>query len=328
MNKKRILALLAALSISTCAVPVFSEEAAFPVEIEHAYGTTMIEEQPERVVTLFDSNSDAVLALGVAPVGVSKVGYGNVEENGLLPWTNAAFEKLGVTPNVFDDTEGTDYEAVNAAEPDLVLIPNSGVTEEEYERLSQIAPTVPYAKIAYATTWEEEAEVTAKALGKEAEGAELIENTKALIAEKLAEHPELEGKTAAFCYIDPSNLSMVYIYMPLDPRAAFLEELGMKVPESITSMAGDGDFSVDLSAENIDLLNDVDVIVCYGDDSLLGELQANELMSTVPAIANGAVATIGDDSDLYMGTYATVLSIPAVIDEYLDLLSVAAAKVQ
>lgn len=328
MNKKRILALLAALSISTCAVPVFSEEAAFPVEIEHAYGTTMIEEQPERVVTLFDSNSDAVLALGVAPVGVSKVGYGNVEENGLLPWTNAAFEKLGVTPNVFDDTEETDYEAVNAAEPDLVLIPNSGVTEEEYERLSQIAPTVPYAKIAYATTWEEEAEVTAKALGKEAEGAELIENTKALIAEKLAEHPELEGKTAAFCYIDPSNLSMVYIYMPLDPRAAFLEELGMKVPESITSMAGDGDFSVDLSAENIDLLNDVDVIVCYGDDSLLGELQANELMSTVPAIANGAVATIGDDSDLYMGTYATVLSIPAVIDEYLDLLSVAAAKVQ
>lgn len=215
MNKKRILALLAALSISTCAVPVFAEEAAFPVEIEHAYGTTMIEEQPERVVTLFDSNSDAVLALGVAPVGVSKVGYGNVEENGLLPWTNAAFEKLGVTPNVFDDTEGTDYEAVNAAEPDLVLIPNSGVTEEEYERLSQIAPTVPYAKIAYATTWEEEAEVTAKALGKEAAGAELIENTKALIAEKLAEHPELEGKTAAFCYIDPSNLSMVYIYMPL-----------------------------------------------------------------------------------------------------------------
>ena len=230
MNRKKILALLAALSISSSTAPVFAEESAFPVEIEHAYGTTTIEEQPERVVTLFDSNSDAVLALGVAPVGISKVGYGNVEENGLLPWTNAAFEKLGVTPNVFDDAEGTDYEAVNAAEPDLVLIPNSGVTEEEYERLSQIAPTVPYAKIAYATTWEEEAEVTAKALGKEAEGAELIESTKALIAEKLAEHPELEGKTAAFCYIDPSNLSMVYIYMPLDPRAAFLEELGMKVP--------------------------------------------------------------------------------------------------
>ena len=205
MNRKKILALLAALSISSSTAPVFAEESAFPVEIEHAYGTTTIEEQPERVVTLFDSNSDAVLALGVAPVGISKVGYGNVEENGLLPWTNAAFEKLGVTPNVFDDAEGTDYEAVNAAEPDLVLIPNSGVTEEEYERLSQIAPTVPYAKIAYATTWEEEAEVTAKALGKEAEGAELIESTKALIAEKLAEHPELEGKTAAFCYIDPSN---------------------------------------------------------------------------------------------------------------------------
>ncbi len=88
---------------------------------------------------------------------------------------------------------------------------------------------------------------------------------------------------------------MVYIYMPLDPRAAFLEELGMKVPESITSMAGDGDFSVDLSAENIDLLNDVDVIVCYGDDSLLGELQANELMSTVPADCKRGSSNDGDD---------------------------------
>lgn len=170
--------------------------------------------------------------------------------------------------------------------------------------------------------------VTAKALGMEEEGAQLIADTKDLIADKLSEHPELEGKTAAFCYIDPSNLSMVYIYMPLDPRAAFLEELGMKVPEAITSMAGAEDFSVDLSAENIDLLNDVDVIVCYGDDSLIGQLQADELMNTVPAVKNGAIAVISSDSDLYMGTYATVLSIPAVIDEYLDLLGAAAQNVQ
>ena len=329
-NKKLFFSLITAISVFSAAVlPSFAEEASsFPVEIEHAYGTTSIEAQPERVVTLFDSNSDAVLALGVAPVGVSAVGYGNVEENGLLPWTNDAFEKLGVTPNVFQDTDGTDYEAVNAADPDLILIPNSGVTEEDYNRLSEIAPTVPFAKTAYATTWEEEMTVTARALGMEEEGAQLIADTKDLIADKLSGHPELEGKTAAFCYIDPSNLSMVYIYMPLDPRAAFLEELGMKVPESITSMAGAEDFSVDLSAENIDLLNDVDVIVCYGDDSLIEQLQADELMNTVPAVKNGAIAVISSDSDLYMGTYATVLSIPAVIDEYLDLLGTAAQNVQ
>ena len=329
-NKKLFFSLITAVSVfSAAAMPSFAAEASsFPVEIEHAYGTTSIEAQPERIVTLFDSNSDSVLALGIAPVGVSAVGYGNVEENGLLPWTNDAFEKLGITPNVFQDTDGTDYEAVNATDPDLILIPNSGVTEEDYNRLSEIAPTVPFAKTAYATTWEEEMTITAKALGMEEEGAQLIADTKDLIADKLSEHPELEGKTAAFCYIDPSNLSMVYIYMPLDPRAAFLEELGMKVPEAITSMAGAEDFSVDLSAENIDLLNDVDVIVCYGDDSLIGQLQADELMNTVPAVKNGAIAVISSDSDLYMGTYATVLSIPAVIDEYLDLLGAAAQNVQ
>lgn len=86
-NKKLFFSLITAVSVfSAATMPSFAAEASsFPVEIEHAYGTTSIEAQPERIVTLFDSNSDAVLALGIAPVGVSAVGYGNVEENGLLP---------------------------------------------------------------------------------------------------------------------------------------------------------------------------------------------------------------------------------------------------
>ena len=42
----------------------------------------------------------------------------------------------------------------------------SGDAKTDLHRLSEIAPTVPYKEIAYATTWREEVEVTAKALGK------------------------------------------------------------------------------------------------------------------------------------------------------------------
>lgn len=77
-------------------------------------------------MTLFDSNSDAVLALGVAPVAYQRLDMEMWKKTDCFRGQMQAFEKLGVTPNVFDDTEGTDYEAVNAAEPDLVLIPNSG----------------------------------------------------------------------------------------------------------------------------------------------------------------------------------------------------------
>ena len=44
--------------------------AAFPVTIEHKYGETTIPEQPERVVTVGFADQDALLALGVSPVGI------------------------------------------------------------------------------------------------------------------------------------------------------------------------------------------------------------------------------------------------------------------
>ena len=305
-----------------------SDAAAFPVTIQHAYGETVIETQPERVVTLFDSNADAVLALGVVPVGVSKIGYGVVDENGQTSWTAAAFEALGAEVNAFDDTAGIDFEAVSDAAPDVIICPNSGISQEEYDRLCEIAPTIPYTEMAYAITWAEQVAVTAKALGMEEEGQKLIEDTNTIIADTVAANPVLEGKTAAFCWIDPADLSVIYIYMPLDPRAGFLEELGLAFPEELDALSEEGAYAVTVSSENIDVLNCVDIIVCYGEESVIGELQSNPVINTVPAVANGAIVPISSTSELYMGTYATVLSVPYVLDEYVGLLADAAAEIQ
>lgn len=59
---------------------------AFPITIEHAFGKTVIEQEPERVVCLAWSNMEAPLALGIAPVGYSAPNYGLVDENGTWPW--------------------------------------------------------------------------------------------------------------------------------------------------------------------------------------------------------------------------------------------------
>ena len=72
----------------------------------------MIESKPERVATVGWENQDTPLALGVAPVGVSAANYGLVTENNLHPWTDEAFQSLGVdSPVVFNDVDGLDYEA-------------------------------------------------------------------------------------------------------------------------------------------------------------------------------------------------------------------------
>ena len=55
---------------------VTSETDAFPVTIEHAFGSTTIEKEPQRVATLGWSDQDHVAALGVVPVGATKITYG------------------------------------------------------------------------------------------------------------------------------------------------------------------------------------------------------------------------------------------------------------
>ncbi|MBE5910221.1 iron-siderophore ABC transporter substrate-binding protein [Pseudobutyrivibrio sp.] len=304
-------------------------EDAFPITIEHAFGETVIESKPERIVTLSWANQDPILALGEIPVGVSAANYGLVTDNILHPWTDDAFKALGVdTPNVFNDETGWDYEAIAACEPDIIIASYSGFTEEEYNLLSEIAPVVPYIETAWKTNWRDQTIVNGTAIGKKAEAEELVAQTDELIAEKLTAYPELEGKTAGYFWITQEDMSTFYAYLPNDPRASYLNDLGFETPESILSLAeSSDDFSVTISRENAELLNDVDIMVVYGDEGLLEALQADPLMSQIPAVKNGAVVLIDSTSALAAATTPSILSIPYAIDDYLDVLSEAAKKI-
>src|SRR5690606_21943753 len=126
----------------------------YPIVIKHAFGEAVIESKPERVVTIQWANHDVVLALGVVPVGFSAANYGVQDDSGLLPWTAAKLKELNATePNIFQDTDGLDFEAISDANPDVILAAYSGITQEDYDVLSQIAPVVAYQSKPWATTW-------------------------------------------------------------------------------------------------------------------------------------------------------------------------------
>ena len=350
--KKRLLTLLLATSIITSLVGCgansseapaqesteetaadttsVEENTEFPITIKHAFGETTIEQKPERIVNLGWGNQDTTLALGVVPVGVSAANYGLMTDNKLHLWTDDAFAALGETsPNVFDDETGWDYEAIAACEPDIIIASYSGFTEEEYNLLSEIAPVVPYLETAWKTNWREQTITNATAMGMKEEGEKLVEETDALIEEKLANYPALEGKTAGYFWISQDDMSTFYAYLPNDPRASYLNDLGLETPESILSLAeSTEDFSVTLSRENTDLLNDVDIMVVYGDEGLLEAMQADPLMSQIPAVKNGAVVLIDSTTALAAATTPSILSIPYAIDDYLELLNEAANKIE
>ncbi|MDQ0360366.1 iron-siderophore ABC transporter substrate-binding protein [Breznakia pachnodae] len=302
----------------------------FPITIEHAFGETTIEEKPENIVAIAWGNQDDVLALGVTPVGVSKANYGIGEDEKLLPWTQEAFEELGVEdPVVFDDVDGLDYEAISDANPDIILATYSGITQEEYDLLSEIAPVIPYEEAAYQTTWREQLLTNSKAIGMEEEGKELVKELEETIATEVAKYPEIEGKTAAFMYFDVADLGQVYVYGENDPRAAYLQDLGFTQADSISEILdGTTEFGTYFSAEKAEDLSDVDVIILYGDDTTLEALQNDPLIGTIPAIQNGAVVILENNSTLAASTTPSSLSIPYSIEEYAKLMGEAAAKVK
>jgi iron complex transport system substrate-binding protein len=306
------------------------EEVEYPITIQHAFGETVIESKPERVATISWANQDVPLALGVIPVGVSEANYGVTDGSGMLPWTAEGFKSLGVEePTLFNDTDGLDFEAISDAQPDVILAAYSGITQEEYDLLSAIAPVVAYPTLAWQTYWRDQIIMDATGMGMKVEGEQLVTDLEQLIAEKISTYPQIAGKTAAFFYFSPSDLGKFWIYLPTDPRAAYLNDLGMVVPESVIKLAeGSASFALEISAENVDILNDVDIIVAYGDTSLLEILQADALVGTIPAVQRGSVALIQDGTPLAASGTPSALSIPATIDEYLNIIGEAADKAE
>lgn len=311
---------------STAAV----SEAAYPITIKHAFGETVIKSKPERVATIAWGNQDLPLALGVIPVGVSKANYGVTDNSGLLPWTLAKFKELGVdNPVIFDDVAGLNYESISDVRPDVILAAYSGITQEEYNLLSEIAPVVAYPTQPYQTFWRDQIVMDAAGMGMKAEGEALVSELEAFIGEKTGNYPQISGKSAAFFYFTPTDLSKFYVYLPSDPRAAYLTDLGMKLPESVAKLAAESDsFALEVSAENVDILQDIDIIITYGNDKLLGALQADALVGTIPAVKRGSVAVIADGTPLAASGTPSALSIPAATDDYLRVIGEAADKVK
>ena len=296
----------------------------FPVTIEHAYGETVIESQPERVATVAWSNQEVPIALGVVPVGMAEVTWGDDDADGVLPWVEDELEELGAeTPVLFDETDGIDFEAVADTQPDVILAAYSGLTQEEYDTLSKIAPVVAYPEVAWGTSYEDMIRLNSQALGLAEEGDALIEELHGEVDAALANHPELADASVLFSYIDPSDFSQVGFYTSLDTRPGFLESLGLPVPAIVAEESDGVQFYTSVSAEQADRFADVDVFVTYGDasGSIIAQLQADPLLSQIPAIAEGRIAILEESTPLAASANPSPLSIGWGIDEYFALLA-------
>ncbi|WP_323039769.1 iron-siderophore ABC transporter substrate-binding protein [Gemmobacter sp.] len=323
MRLFRPLLTAALLALAPCAALADS----FPLIIRHAFGTTTIPAKPQRVATVAWANHEVPLALGIVPVGFAGASFGDDDGDGVLPWVSARLKELGAeTPVLFDEGDGIDFEAVAATQPDVILAAYSGLDQADYDTLSQIAPVVAYPEAPWSTDWRQMIRLNSAGLGMAADGEALIARIEGDIAAAVARHPQVQGKTAMFVtHLDATNLSMINFYTANDTRVKFFADLGLTSPKSVAEATVPGKYATGISAERLDLFEDVDIVVTYGSRPLMDAMKVNLLLRKMPAVSQDSVVLLGRGPG---GTAAnpTPLSISWVLDDYLTQLAEAARK--
>ena len=127
-------------------------------EITHAMGVTDVPDNPQRIVVLTNEGTEALLAIGVIPVGAVESWNGD-------PWYPYLMPMMGEA-TLLGAEGAVNLELIAALEPDLIL--GSKVRQEAvYEQLSAIAPTVMTETLG--GVWRDNLAVYADAVGKSAE---------------------------------------------------------------------------------------------------------------------------------------------------------------
>ncbi len=294
-----------------------ADSAAFPVTVEHKYGSTTIEAEPKKVVTLGLSDQDAVLALGVKPVGA--VDWFKEDPYGKWPWTKDLWGSN--TPEIVGERDEYNVEKIAALDPDLIIAQYSGMKKEQYDTLSKIAKVVaqPKGHEDYQAPWQVMTQQIGKALGRSAESDKLIADIDARFEAVRDKHPEWKGMTVAVG--EPYEPGKFSAFSPKDPKVIFLQEMGFTTSEKYRGALGKENIA-DLSFERLDVM-EADRTVWLGTPETEQAMKADPLYRKTKVHQEKRDLFLPYDSpDIGAAlSFNTVLSIPYAIDEVEPLLT-------
>lgn len=296
---------------------------AFPVSLTNAWGETEVEKKPVKVATVSDGDTSIALALGLVPVITP-----DAEDGGPVPeYKQRAIDKLGGKKlKTYDDTDGTDYEAIAAEAPDIILGMNTWSMDTDYAKLKPIAPVVTYAdkKHADTLTWQERLTTAAKALGMTAEAEKVIAANDKATKDAAAAHPEFKGKTYTYAVVHPEQITFM---SHADQDPGVFEQLGFRKTDKAKGYTAEKNA---VSLENLDEL-EADVLLMtypFGDNGLLSvdELEKNKLFQSLDVVKKKHYAVVPSENTLSSAVaYPDALSSPWVVEKLTPILADAVA---
>ncbi len=295
------------LSFALGATLLWTVAAASAAEVTHAMGTTEVPDDPQRVVVLTNEGTEAVLSLGITPVGAAKSWLGD-------PWYDHIADRMEGAENVGAES-AVNLEAVAALEPDLILA-NKSRQEDIYPQLSAIAPTVFSERLR--GDWQVNFRLYAEALGMLDKGEQVLADYQERIdtlSDKLGDH--LNEKVSVVRFL----ASQTRIYQLDSFSGVILQQLGFDRPENQKV----NEFALRVGKESIPDM-DGDRIFYFTYDTGDGEALAVEeeylndpLWQQLDAVQAGKVHRV---SDAVWNTAGGVIAARQMLDDIVRIYGV------
>ncbi|MFE6699242.1 ABC transporter substrate-binding protein [Streptomyces sp. NPDC057718] len=270
------------------------KDGVFPRTVTHFQGKTELKAAPEKVVVISTGQADALLTLGIVPVGSTR---GEGAE--LLPsYLRTAFpqeaKRLASVADVGSRFEPS-LEAIANIKPDLILMNTAGKDAKSlYTSLSALAPTV--ATQGTGLYWKQDFLLLADAVGKEEQAQEFLDDFHADAA-ALGKQVK-EPVSVSFLRMNGNRLR---VFGVPSFTGSVAEDAGLRRPESQQF----DDTSEDISNEQLDRA-DADWLFygVQGGNAKATALLEAPLWPTLSAVS-GKTAVPVDDDVFYLNTGPT-----------------------
>ncbi|PEZ80904.1 iron-siderophore ABC transporter substrate-binding protein [Bacillus sp. AFS017274] len=283
--------------------------------VKHVMGETTIPENPKRVVVLTNEGTEALLAMGVKPVGAVKSWLGN-------PWYDHIKDDMDGVEIVGTELE-VNLEKIAALKPDLI-IGNKVRQEAVYDKLSAIAPTVFSETLT--GNWKENFSLYAKAINNEDKGNEVLQQFDQHIAdvkEKLGDKVNQEVSVVRFL------AGTSYIYYTDSFSGVIFDQLGFKRAEQQKDLFNAdnklGNFSLQVGKEAIPKMDgDIQFYFTYapnGDKEATDtakEWTSEALWNNLNAVKKGNAYEV---SDAVWNTAGGVIAANKMLDELEEIMT-------
>ena len=263
------------------------------------------------MITLGFSEQDPVLALGVAPIAVRE--WFDGFDHATWLWAQEAL--ADGMPEVLEISFGElSYETVAAIAPDLIVATHGGITEEEYEVLSEIAPTLVEAADvpSFGMSRQDQTLMIGEALGLSEEARQQVLVKEAATLDTARTNDDFGNAT--FAWANPTGEGTYWIVGATTPPMLVLQSLGLVCPDTIGDVVGEAD-SFELSGEQVSLL-DVDVLIVQASDDIKQSIIDDPLWQQLGFMTEDRILWLDSDDPVYGAlSFATVPSIDYPLDE-------------